>query len=175
MADRGPLPPLSAAGDDQGASCWQGWFDGGAAPNPGRIGIGGILLSPDGDRQHWSMAGGRTGCNNEAELLALIALLERAGRAGAGRLRVYGDSDFALCAGRACQRGNAQITVVARLQALLPGLAGALQGVAAVELVWIPRHRNGEADRLARQALGLPAKPAVLPGRTGKNRKRGKK
>ena len=29
------------------ASAWLAWFDGSAHPNPGRIGIGGLLKSPD--------------------------------------------------------------------------------------------------------------------------------
>ena len=31
------------------AAAWHAWFDGSAHPNPGRIGIGAVLKSPDGD------------------------------------------------------------------------------------------------------------------------------
>ena len=39
-----------------------------------------------------------------------------------------------------------------------------------VSLVWVPRHRNLEADRLSRQALGLPAMPLKLAPRRRRSR-----
>ena len=56
-----------------------------------------------------------------------------------------------------------QITRVATLQALVAAAQAALHRFETVELRWIPRHRNGAADALARAALGLRPKPATRP------------
>ena len=34
--------------DHGGPQAWRGWFDGSAHPNPGKLGIGALLLGPDG-------------------------------------------------------------------------------------------------------------------------------
>lgn len=157
-----PIPTSSDA-DHTAADCWQGWFDGAAFPNPGRIGLGAVLFSPAGERHELSTLAAASGCNNEAELLALLAVLDLATKLGAQAIRLHGDSDFVIRAG---QRDRARaITAVPRLVPLLARLNAALEGFKVVSLVWVPRHRNGEADRLSRQALGLPHKPAAVPGR----------
>ncbi|MDE2584898.1 MAG: ribonuclease HI family protein [Betaproteobacteria bacterium] len=136
---------------------WLAWFDGAAAPNPGRLGLGALLVGPDGKRlEHSSLAG--HGCNNEAELLALCQVLEMAHEAGARRLTVRGDSDFVV----RHVRGLAH-TTVPRLLDLLQRVATSLLRFDAVELLWVPRHRNGDADQLSRKALGLVAKPTPRP------------
>lgn len=142
---------------------WQAWFDGSALPNPGRIGIGVVLLCPDLIRQEISQPVVESGCNNEAELLAMITALDLAAKAGARRLQLRGDSDFAIRAGRMLQQGDAPATQLPRLVLLLSRLNAMLDRFDSVELVWIPRHRNGAADRLARQAIGLPEKIAEVP------------
>lgn len=140
-----------------GASEWLAWFDGAAAPNPGRLGLGALLMGPGGKRlEHSSLAG--HGCNNEAELLALCQALEMAHQAGVRRLTVRGDSDFVV---RHVQ-GLAH-TAVPRLVDLLQRVATSLLRFDAVDLQWVPRHRNGDADQLSRQALGLVAKPVLRP------------
>lgn len=144
-------------------SVWHLWVDGTAWPNPGKIGLGVVLRSPLGETQHCSVPLGRNGCNNEAELHALCLGLETAKTAGALMIVVASDSDFAV---RHC-RGD-MTTQTAHLQALVNQAQRLLAGFAKVELTWVPRHRNTEADRLARGALGLIAKPAVAPGRRRK-------
>ena len=134
---------------------WQAWFDGSALPNPGKIGIGVMLLSPGGVRSEKSEPTGCSGCNNEAELHALGAALEMAGQAGARRLVLRGDSDVAL----RYVRGS-ESTQIARLQLLIADARESMGCFEDVQLIWIPRHRNVEADRLSRQALGLPQVPA---------------
>jgi len=126
---------------------WRGWFDGSATPNPGRIGIGALLLGPSGERSETSRRAG-DGSSGDAEYLALIALLEDAARLGVAELVVYGDSqvvvhDMLLAAG-AGARGleHHRATALALVAAL---------GKVAVR--WVPRHRNGDADRLSQQAL----------------------
>ena len=139
---------------------WQAWVDGTAAPNPGRIGLGLLLVSPDGERRERSHAAGRSGCNNEAELRAIWAALEAAEAAGARRLTVHSDSRFAVD----CLSGRDD-TAVPRLAELLAATRAAIGRFEAVTLAWLPRHRNAEADRLARAALGLLPKPPAKPKR----------
>lgn len=140
---------------------WRGWFDGSAHPNPGQIGIGALLCGPAGERLEISRRAGH-GNSGEAEYLALTALLEAAARLGATRLVVYGDSQVvvndvnlsaqAVAAGRGAKGLEAHR---ARVMDLLEPLGG-------VSLRWVPRHRNGDADRLSQRAI----EPGDLTGIT---------
>lgn len=134
-------------------SPWQAWCDGTAAPNPGRIGLGIILVAPDGSRHECSRRPARHGCNNEAELLALSELLALASEKGASRLRVTVDSrvvtDYV---------GGHLHTDIACLAALIAQIKSQLATFENVELRWRPSRENADADRLARAALGLPEK-----------------
>ena len=65
-------------------------------PNPGKIGIGAVLIAPDGRREEKSLLLNGYGCNNEAELHALCAALYMAAVAGARKLLLQGGSDVAL-------------------------------------------------------------------------------
>jgi ribonuclease HI len=134
------------------ADAWRGWFDGSAHPNPGQIGIGALLCGPAGERLEISRRAGH-GNSGEAEYLALTALLEAAVRLGAKDLVVYGDSRVvvddvnlgaqAVAAGRGAKGLEAHR---ARVMDLLAPLG-------AVSLRWVPRHRNGDADRLSQLAI----------------------
>jgi ribonuclease HI len=146
---------------------WQAWFDGSALPNPGRIGLGAVLRGPGGQQLEYSGIAADGGCNNEAELLALGKALEMARASGARHLVVRGDSDFAV----RHLRGEAH-TSVAHLHTLIRQMQPLLADFDSVRLEWIPRHRNPDADRLSRAALGLPDKPAVSPGVLKKKRRR---
>jgi len=126
-------------------------------PNPGKIGIGILLLAPDGQRSEESRLLTVSGCNNEAELHALCAALEMAATAGARRLVLRGDGDVALRYVR-----GPESTQIARLQILIAEARESLRRFEDVQLVWVPRHRNAEADRLSRLALGLPPTPAPV-------------
>jgi ribonuclease HI len=140
---------------------WQGWFDGAALPNPGKIGIGVVLISPAGVRSDQSALVAGCGCNNEAELHALCAALEIAGAAGARRVVLHSDSDVVVR-----YVNGPDSTQIARLAALVSQARQKLRDFDEVQLIWIPRHRNLEADRLSRQALGLPVMaPKVAKGR----------
>jgi len=147
------------------ARTWRAWFDGSALPNPGRIGIGIVLVAPDGVRRDASRPLGCSGCNNEAELRALCAALDMAFDAGARRLEVRGDSDVAL----GYVRGPGA-TRIERLNDLVVAARERLRRFDHVELLWVPRHRNAEADRLAREALGLPGTPLPSGGRRRRRR-----
>jgi len=145
----------SAHVDDE----WELWCDGTAAPNPGRIGLGVVLVAPDGARHGHSLApGGSGGCNTLAELAALRHGLQLAAEAGAKRLTVFSDSDFVV----RHVRGEVS-TEVAPLAEWVTEIRARMADFASVRLTWIPRHRNGEADQLARASLGLRAKPALRP------------
>lgn len=140
------------------ADTWHIWFDGAAQPNPGRIGLGALLLGPAGQRMDVSEPGRHPGCNNEAELLALGRALELALAAGAQHLVVKGDSDFAV----RHLTGEAH-TAVPRLAGLIDDTRALLGRFASVRLEWVPRHRNPDADRLSRAAIGLVDKPPLRP------------
>lgn len=132
---------------------WELCFDGTAAPNPGRIGIGALIVSPAGERHEISTAPGKHGCNNEAELRALAAAVNCARQNGATRLSIRGDSRFVVDCLNGCDR-----TDTPHLARLIERLREQLAGFTEWELRWLPRHRNATADRLARAALGLAEK-----------------
>ena len=101
----------------------------------------------------------RAGVNGAGLKAALGKALELARQAGARHLVLRGDSDFAV----RHLRGEA-VTQVARLKVLIAAIRAQLDGFASARLEWVPRHRNPDADRLSRAALGLPDKPAEWPG-----------
>lgn len=137
-------------------SAWLAWCDGTAAPNPGRIGLGVVLVAPDGARYEISHRAARLGCNNEAELLALAEALSLALEHGARRLCVTVDSRVAADYVNGCDS-----TTVPRIAALVDAIRARVTAFVAVELRWRPRRENPDADRLARAALGLPEKPGA--------------
>jgi ribonuclease HI len=61
-------------------------------------------------------------------------------------------------------------TQVVRLLVLVDEAQNSLRRFDEVQLLWIPRHRNAEADRLSRQALGLPGSAAGM--NKGRRRRR---
>ncbi|UUZ54802.1 hypothetical protein LP419_01815 [Massilia sp. H-1] len=50
QADKAAANAVRMARHDGAPTPWRAWFDGSAHPNPGRCGIGGLLLGPDGER-----------------------------------------------------------------------------------------------------------------------------
>lgn len=140
--------------------CWVVRCDGSAQPNPGRMGLGALMIGPDGSRHALSELAPQRGCNNEAELRALMAALLHLRQAGATAVRIYSDSTMLVeqlsAAGeRPSVAGLAPLFDEARLL---------LAGFAQFRMHWLPRHRNTEADALARAALGLAPKPAAPRG-----------
>jgi ribonuclease HI len=131
-------------------AAWHAWFDGSAHPNPGRIGIGALLAGPAGERLEISRRAGH-GSSGDAEYLALIALLEAAVSLKVPELLVVGDSqvvvqDVLLRAGdsaKGLEQHHARVTEL-------------LAQLALVHVRWVPRHRNGAADRLSQQAMATP-------------------
>ena len=123
-----------------------------ASRDPGKIGIGVLLISPDGARHEHAQKTALNGCSNEAELHAMIAAMELALAANCRRLILFGDSQVAI---RYVM--NQEQTQIARLLPLIALAQKARLQFDAIELRWVPRHRNCDADRLSRAALGLAA------------------
>ncbi|MES2611077.1 MAG: ribonuclease HI family protein [Pseudomonadota bacterium] len=147
---------------------WVIHCDGSAIPNPGRMGLGAVLVAPDGTRHTLSQATHATGCNNEAELGALVMALNEARERGASALQVYSDSSILV----EQLAGEAARPRIERLEPLYAAARALLKSFDQVRLQWIPRHRNGEADALARAAMGAPPKPSVHPSLRGLPRKK---
>jgi ribonuclease HI len=128
---------------------WRAWFDGSAHPNPGRCGIGALLLGPGGQRIEVAQAAGY-GNSSEAEYRALLALLHTALAHGVHGLTVYGDSrvvidDMALPAHLAAPS----------LRPLHAAAHALLAQLDDVRLRWIPRHKNGAADALSQRGSAM--------------------
>lgn len=135
------------AGAGVAAHVWQAWFDGSAHPNPGRLGIGALLSGPEGQRIEISQRAGY-GNSGEAEYLALIALMEAAVRLQPPELVVHGDSQVVI-------EDVKQMAAVGA-KGLEPHRARVAELMAQLDKVtlrWVPRHRNGDADRLSQQAI----------------------
>jgi ribonuclease HI len=132
---------------DGAPTAWRAWFDGSAHPNPGRCGIGALLLGPGGARIEISQGAGY-GNSSEAEYQALIAVLDAAVHSGAHGLTVYGDSRVVI------DDMNGPQGAAAPSLATYRDLASALLAqLDDVTLRWIPRHKNPEADALSQRAV----------------------
>ena len=81
-----------ATSGSAGTSAWVIHCDGSAVPNPGRMSMGAVLTEPDGTKHTLSQATTIKGCNNEAELRALIAALREGKARGAKSVLAYCDS-----------------------------------------------------------------------------------
>ena len=132
---------------------WRAWFDGSAHPNPGRCGIGALLLAPDGARTEIARGAGY-GNSSEAEYQALLAVLQAAAHAGAGPLTVYGDSRVVIddMNGPLYDAAPALAAWRAQAQAVLAQLG-------RVDLRWVPRHKNLDADALSQQGVRMAPPP----------------
>ena len=161
-ADQGSLrAPFSLAE----RRTWTLHVDAGASPNPGRMALGAHLSAPDGQTFSLSRILPGTGCNNEAEIRAVIEALRWAMTLGAQAPLIYTDSRIVVD-----HATSDSAAPPARLQPIFEQLEQALRESVGSTLWWIPRHRNGLADALAREALGLPPKVCAVP--QGARRKR---
>lgn len=141
------------AGPDSDFPHWTVHCDGSAIPNPGRMGLGAVLVAPDGTRHALSRATHSVGCNNEAELLALTDALLAVRARGATAVQVYSDNSILVE-----QLDGRPVKPIERLADLFDAARVLVASFERVALQWIPRHRNGEADALARAALGMAPK-----------------
>lgn len=150
------LEPKPALPDDM----WLVYCDGSAFPNPGNMGLGAVLVAPDGTRHTLSRPVIGKGCNNEAEARAMMAALHEAKRLGADCLRIHSDSRVVVD-----QLTGDGGQPIARLDTLFTELRAQLAAFSSSTVKWIPQHRNSEADALARAAAGLPPRPIAKPGK----------
>lgn len=135
---------------------WNVWCDGSAIPNPGRMGLGAVVVAPDGSRHTLSQSPQDTGCNNEAELRAVTLSLEDLKARGARCVRIHTDNSIVVAQLRSTADQVSEPVV--RLAAMFDAARALAADFKSVEIVWIPRARNGEADALARAALGVGPK-----------------
>lgn len=159
LRERADKLAVKQAGRQPPQGAWSAWFDGSAHPNPGKLGIGGLLCGPDGQRIEISERAGH-GSSSEAEYLALIALLQAAVAAQPPLLVVHGDSRVVIDDVTGATSASAGLEEQ-RAQAL-----ALMAQLTSVTLRWVPRHRNGDADRLSQQAIASwpePAAEALLP------------
>lgn len=136
---------------------WTVHCDGSAVPNPGRMAYGAVIVAPEGRRITLSRPTTEVGCNNEAELRALMAALEEVRLLGGREVLLHSDNSIVV----AQLDGRRPQPPIVRLAGLVDEVRGLIAGFECVRLQWIPRHRNTEADALARAAQGLPTKPPV--------------
>jgi ribonuclease HI len=132
---------------------WVIHCDGTALPQRGRMSIGVHARGPAPAHQEHTLSRALgNGDNNEAEAHALLAALELAAALGARDVEVRSDSDVVVAHVTGRKR-----TVVAHIAAPLDRAIEMLRSETfdRVRVVLVPRHRNVEADALARAALGL--------------------
>jgi ribonuclease HI len=157
---------------DDNAAPWVIHCDGSAVPNPGRMGLGAVVVEPDGATRHaLSEATHLIGCNNEAELRALLLGLRRVLQLAprpAHPVQVFSDNSVLV----AQLAGDDAMPPIARLADLFDQARAQLAACGDVHVHWIPRHRNGEADALARAALGLAPKASTPHRLRKKNNKK---
>ena len=120
------------------------------------MGLGAVMIAPDGTRHTLSEPAAGRGCNNEAEARAMMAALREAKRLGADCVHVHSDSRVVVDQ----LTGDGRQPIV-RLDSLFMELRAQLATFSASTVRWIPQHRNSEADALARAAAGLPVRTAI--------------
>ena len=153
MTEPAPLPP------PQPDACWLVYIDGSTLPNPGAMRIGGIAYAPDGSTHQFSQALGRSGCNNEAEALAAIYALQWLQSLGAQQVLLHTDNSIL-----AEQLSQAAPKPIARLAPVYAQARSAMGLLPQAKICWIPRHKNAEADRLARGDLWTtPSNLCTMP------------
>lgn len=144
---------------------WHAWFDGSAHPNPGKIGIGGLLRGPANEIVEISAMEGY-GDSCKAEYLALIAVLGAALEHKPQKLLIQGDSRVVI------DDMNADAASRSPLLREFSDHAGelldALKRSGEIHLKWIPRARNSLADALSQRAVrGEPLHAASRTSVTG--------
>jgi len=139
--------PSSALKNSREAD-WLAWFDGSAKPNPGNCKIACILHSPDGKiTQHTAAIG--HGDSSDAEYQALISALtlltQHVTQPETQTILLRGDSQVVI---------NDVLTNEAKASKLLSTYRyqaqELMQSLPQLQLKWVPRHKNTEADRLLR-------------------------
>jgi ribonuclease HI len=122
--------------------------DGACSGNPGRAGIGVVIVIPDADRTYYRISEhiGIT-TNNVAEYTALIRGLEKAGSLGINKVKVFLDSELVV------KQINGLYKVKNRnLIQLWNRAKDILSGFDEYLIAHVSRDMNKEADMLAKKA-----------------------
>lgn len=134
-----------AKGRERGASLYT---DGASRGNPGPAGVGVLLLDEKGrPLLKLNRFLGRT-TNNEAEYQALIDGLKAAEKLKLARLSIFLDSELVVKQ----LQGEYRVRNP-RLKPLFEEVGSRLQRLGNYAIMHISRERNGEADRLANEAV----------------------
>jgi ribonuclease HI len=161
----GRLAMSAPAGHDVTRSIGEleAWFDGACEPeNPGGHGAAGVVVRADNRVCHTAgiyCGSGPGMSNNVTEYRGVITVLEWLANAAevdveaARVVHIYGDSQLVVrqLRGEWAARGGLYLRDYQRARVLLGELARRCPGT--VELRWIPRTANREADALARGVL----------------------
>lgn len=134
---------------DRNHACMvQLFFDGAAIPNPGRMGIGAVLIKDGKKLSSLSEKLHGIGTNNIAEYSALMAGIKMARERGFSELVIRGDSKLVI------NQVNGRWKVRnAKLKKLHYNIMIELKGLSGYEIKWVPREKNSIADSLSKKAL----------------------
>lgn len=123
------------------------YTDGASRNNPGEAGAGIYILQDGEPFEQIARYLGQT-TNNIAEYTAAIIGLEHAVKAGAKRVRLFADSELLV------KQVNGQYKVKNDgLKPLHGKVKELIARIGSVEVQYIPRERNREADALANKAI----------------------
>jgi ribonuclease HI len=123
------------------------YTDGASRNNPGEAGAGVYILRDGGPAERIARYLGTT-TNNIAEYTAAIIGLEHAVKAGASRVRLFADSELLV------KQVNGQYRVKNEgLKPLHTKVRELIARIGKVEVQYIRREQNKEADALANKAI----------------------
>jgi ribonuclease HI len=134
------------------SSAWVAYVDGGSRGSRGPAGIGVVMEHPGGRRVEISETI-EAGDNNYAEYSALLAALEYATANQCSRLCVFSDSEVVvkqITGHYTCQSAG--------LRAIHEMCKELIQSLEEFTILHIRRQANGEADRLANEAMDRAGK-----------------
>ena len=123
-------------------------FDGAAIPNPGKMGIGVVLIEDKIRIAKISQKLPDKGTNNIAEYTALLTGLTKALELGWKHIIIEGDSKLVINQVKGAWKINK-----AHLKRLHAQVIKELSKFDSYALNWIPRNKNSAADELASKAL----------------------
>ena len=123
------------------------YVDGASRGNPGESGIGVLVIYPDSSRKEIREYIGK-GTNNEAEYKALIAALGHLLTEGISEAKIHTDSQLV-----ASQMNGLWKVKDPKLRILHSEAKKLASSLAALEIEYVPRKDNAEADALANEAI----------------------
>lgn len=123
------------------------YVDGASRGNPGESGIGVLVIRPDGSRREIRKYIGR-GTNNEAEYKALIAALGHLLEEKISEAKIHTDSQLV-----ASQMNGLWKIKNPKLRVLHSEAKKLASSLVTLEIKYVPRENNAEADALANEAI----------------------